>query len=176
MKLHLHHVQHMNSHLLNEYLRNPRMATTQQRQRLNMEDTLRMPPMKPGTAQRPNLVQYPSSMSQPLPHNMKQRCKSDQGMLNKNNGRCMADLLRMDPTSPMNLQGKVKSLHRCSNSQGTLVYRELIGRAIARLSLRPFRVHRVNSTLQGEIRLLRTNLARYSAVLVDLELWAFLVH
>ena len=111
-------------------------------------------------------------MSPPQLHNMKRLCKSDHGMLNKNNGQCMVDLL---PTNPTNLQGKARSLRRCSNN-GILVSKESTGRAIARLFLKLSRAHKVSSMLQGGIRPLRTNLARYLAVLVDPELWVLQVH
>ena len=115
-------------------------------------------------------------MSPPQLHNMKRPCKSGQGMLNnKNNGQCMVDLLKVDPTNPTNLQGKVRSLRKRSNN-GILVSKESTGRAIARLFLKLSRAHKVSSMLQGGIRQLRTNLARSLAVLVDPELWVLQVH
>lgn len=58
MRHHLHHVQHMTNHLPNEYLSNPQMDIIQPQQHLNTLDILHMPRMNPGTAPRPNPLQF----------------------------------------------------------------------------------------------------------------------
>jgi hypothetical protein len=175
--LHLHHVQPTSSHPLNGSLRNPQMVTIQQLQLLNMEGPLRTLQTNPDTVLRPNPAQFLSNMSQPLPHNMNRQCKNDQGTLSRNSGPCMVGHHRMDLTNHMNpLKGRWKIPNKCNSNQGILAYKELIGRVTGRLFLRLFRAHKVNSMLRGETRRLRTNLARYLAVLEGPELWAFLVH
>jgi hypothetical protein len=176
MKLHLHHVQPMSSHPLKGSLHNPQMVTIQQLQLPNMEGPLRTLQTNPDTAPRLNPAQFLSNMSQPLQYSTKRQCKNDQGILNRNSGRCMVGHHKMDLTNPMNrLKGKGKIPNRC-NSQGILAYKELIGRGTGRLFLKLFRVHRANSILPGVTQRLRMNLARYLVVLEGPEPWAFLVH
>jgi len=177
MMLHLHHVQPMSSHPLNGSLRHPQMVTIQQLQLPNMEGPLRTLQTNPDTAPRPNPAQFLSNMSQPLQHSTKRQCKNDQGILNRNSGRCTVGHHKMDLTNPLNrLKGKGKIPNRCNSSQGILAYKESIGRVTGRLFLKRFRAHRVNSILRGVTQQLRMNLARYLVALEGPEPWVFLVH